>query len=178
MAIMTHDNGGDFEPIPLGMHRAICANVFDVGIQPGYQGGPNQSKVVILWEIEKKSEKTGKRFTVTKIYTNSIGEKSNLGNDLTSWRTRAFTEEERKGFDLEKIIGAPCQLNIVPGGQDGTKAKVAIVLPKDSAPYWDIETGQDYMPNFVKKMVEGQLVQAAKKSDIGTAEFDDDIPFN
>lgn len=176
MPIYTQDNGGDMEPIPQGIKRAICINVFDVGIQPGYQGGPNQRKVVILWEIEDKSERTGKRFTVTKIYTNSIGDKSNLGNDLRSWRTRPFTDEERKQFDLEKVIGAPCQLNLVPGGQDGDKAKVAIVLPKAAGEYWTAETTREYVPKFVERMIEGQLVQASKTS-LKNPEFVDDIPF-
>ena len=30
MGTIASDNGGDFEPVPAGMHRAICINVFDV----------------------------------------------------------------------------------------------------------------------------------------------------
>lgn len=188
--MVVQDNGGDFEPIPLGVHKAICINVFDVGLQPGYQGGPAQKKVVILWEIEPKCEKTGKRFTVTKIYTQSIGDKSNLGNDLTSWRTKPFTAEERKGFELNNVIDKPCQLNLVAGGKNMDKAVVQSVLPAAKTmdaqgkahpvEYWIPETGKDYVPNFVSKMLEQRLVEAPKPTvQTVTADdgFPDEIPF-
>lgn len=157
--MVVKDNGGDFETPPLGIQRSICVNYFDVGLQPGYQGGPAAKKVVLLWELEARQE-NGKRFQVTKIYTQSIGAKSNLGADLESWRTKPFTDEERKGFDLEKIKLRPCQLNLVANGD---RAKVAMVLPADkTSPYWDVETSPDYIPRFVQKMIDEQLVIAPK----------------
>lgn len=188
MGIMAQDNGGDFEPVPAGMHRAICVNVFDVGYQPGYQGNPPAHKVVVLWEIEPLNSQ-GKRFTVTRIYTLSIGDKSNLGNDLTTWRGRPFTAEERKGFDLDNIINKPCQLNLV---QAGERVKIAGVMPATTVPdpatrknmpagYWTIETKRDYVPNFVKKMLEAQVPapQRGKQPAPAAAgdDFIDDIPF-
>ncbi len=177
--MVVKDNGGDFETPPLGIQRAICVNVFDVGLQPGYQGGPAARKVVLLWELEARME-NGKRFQVTKIYTQSIGAKSNLGADLESWRTKPFTEEERKGFDLDAILRKPCQLNLVANGD---RAKVAMVLPADkSEPYWDIETPSDYVPKFVAKMRDEQLVSVPKHGietvAAGADGFADDIPFD
>jgi hypothetical protein len=192
MGIMASDNGGDFEPVPAGMHRATCVNVFDVGYQPGYQGAPPAHKVVVLWEIEPLNSQH-KHFTVTRIYTLSIGDKSNLGNDLTTWRGRPFTAEERRGFDLDNIIGKPCQLNLV---QNGDKVKIAGVMPATMIPdattrknvpagYWTIETKRDYIPNFVKKMLESQIAppskaKAPQPAAAGAApgdDFTDDIPF-
>lgn len=183
MGTVVKDNGGDFEPLPAGMHRAICVNYFDVGMQPGYQGGPPHEKIIVLWEIEARSL-AGKRFSVTKIYTKSIGEKSNLGYDLTSWRGRAFTEDERKGFDLDAIKHKPCQLNLIPSDKD--RVKIGAVLPaaRDGSghimQHWTPETPADYVPNFVQKMRDMQIVQTPKH---GTAErladdgFTDEIPF-
>jgi len=54
-----------------------------------------------------------KRFVVTKTYTASLNEKANLRKDLESWRGRPFTVEELQGFDLEKVVKAPCMLNLV-----------------------------------------------------------------
>jgi hypothetical protein len=187
MGIVARDNGGEYEPIPIGLHRAICINVFDIGFQPGYQGKPPAHKVVVLWEIEAKSETTGKRFTITKIYTLSIGEKSNLGCDLTSWRGKAFTDEERAGFDLDNIKFKACQLNVVPHND---RVKIASVLPAQKVPdpvtkknvtaiHWKPETLADYIPNFVSKMISEQLPPPEKTSSSNSNtgdEFTDDIP--
>ena len=40
-------------------------------------------------------------------------EKANLRHDLQSWRGRSFTEEEAKAFDITKLIGIPCMLNVI-----------------------------------------------------------------
>lgn len=185
MGIMVKDNGGDFEEIPTGVHRAVCINVYDVGVQPGFQGGPPAHKVVILWELEPKDSK-GRRFQITKIYTLSIGDKSNLGNDLASWRGRPFTAGERQGFDLDAIKGKPCQVNVVAGAKPG-KTKVGSVLPaaRDQATgratnHWAPETKPDYVPNFVQKMMDDQIIQMPKRQVVEVVSgdgFTDDIPF-
>ncbi len=163
MGVVAKDSGGDFEPIPVGLHRALCINVFDVGYQPGFQNNPPAHKVVVLWEIEPLNSK-GKHFTVTKIYTLSIGDKSNLGADLTSWRGKPFTEEEKDGFDLDKIKGKACQLNLVSSGD---RVKISTVLPAfreiDPATrasvismHWLPDTDIAFVPNFVQKMATKQ----------------------
>jgi hypothetical protein len=42
-----------------------------------------------------------------------LSEKSRLRPTLEAWRGRKFTKEELDGFDLEKLIAAPCQIQIV-----------------------------------------------------------------
>jgi hypothetical protein len=161
MGIIAKDNGGEFEPIPLGIHKAICINVFDIGYQPGFQNGPPHHQVVLLWEIEPTQTwepNVGKHFTVTKFYTLSINKKSNLGQDLESWRSIPFTPEQMEGFDLDNIIGKPCQINLVANGD---KAKVAAVLPAAKAQgpdgkmhnvqYWAPENKRDFVPKFIDK---------------------------
>lgn len=177
--MIVKDSGQEFEKIPAGIHHAVCANVFDIGRQPGFQGGPAYRKVVVLWEIDARhtwdGELKGKRFQVTKIYTQSIGEKATLRIDLTSWRGRAFTPDELKGFELENIIWKPCQLNLV---ENGEKVKVQNVLPADkSFAAWTPETPKDYVPKFVQKMIDEQLPEPVQGGG-GAAEFNDDIPFN
>lgn len=186
MGIVARDTGADYEPIPIGLHRSICINVFDVGFQPGYQGKPPSRKCVILWEIEPKSSMTGKHFTITKIYTLSIGEKANLGIDLVSWRGKPFTKEERDGFDLDNIKNKACQLNVVPHGD---KARISSVLPAQRAldpetnkqvvtVHWKPDTASDYIPNFVAVMIANQLPPPERTaSPVGTSDdFVDDVP--
>ena len=54
-----------------------------------------------------------KPFSIGKEYTLSLSSKSNLYKDLVSWRGKPFTEEELEGFDLSKLLGKPCQIQII-----------------------------------------------------------------
>ena len=44
-----------------------------------------------------------------------------------SRRGRPFTETERQGFDITKLIGVPCQLNVMH--TDSGKERVSSVMP-------------------------------------------------
>lgn len=114
MAIMASGgNGGGFELAPGGLHQAVAVDVVDLGMLEVSFGGhtKQQRKVRISWQINEDMS-TGKPFLISKRYTLSLHEKSNLRRELESWRGRAFTEDELTGFDLEKLIGANCQLNV------------------------------------------------------------------
>ena len=118
-----------FEPAPPGLHNAVCCDVVDLGVVDG-AFGPKR-KVKLIWQLEEKN-KTGERFQARATYTQSLAEGSNLRRDLESWRGRAFTPEEKKGFDLERIIGVTCQLSLkhaVSKSTGRTYAQVTAVLP-------------------------------------------------
>jgi hypothetical protein len=204
---VTDTGGGDFTPAPAGIHRAVCVAYIDLGTQEGPKymcPGQTEFKqqVVIMWEtpdetIEIEGEK--RPFVIAKFYTKSIGEKSNLCKDLESWRGRAFTPDERAGFDLDKVLGAPCQINIVHEIKDKkTRAKLSAVLPlgkgmakpiSSTKPWrYDItENGQDFpeelSEGFKKIILKSQeFLNPAKPStgqdttDYGV-QYDDEIPF-
>ena len=60
--MIVRDSGSsDWEAAPVGVQPAICVNYFDVGLQPGYQGGPPSKKVVILWELTGQRRQDGKQ---------------------------------------------------------------------------------------------------------------------
>jgi hypothetical protein len=73
-------------------------------------------------------EKGQEPFVVSKTYTLSMHEKSNLRKDLESWRGKGYTEEEARRFDVTKLLGKPCILNIIhePGKKDATKNYVKV----------------------------------------------------
>ena len=75
-------------------------------------------------------EDTTEPLTISKFYTLSLHEKSNLGIDLTSWRGRAFTEKEKQGFDITKLLGVPCMLNVIEGNNGKSKVGSLMPLPK------------------------------------------------
>ena len=175
--IVSDSGGGAREPTPTGAIGAVCSNVYDLGMQPGFDPGTFAHKVVVMWELNetlKEGEFAGKRFTISQTFTASLNDKANLCKVLESWRGIPFTAQEKRGFDLDKIIGKPCMLNIVPkaraNGEMGTAVAAVMPLPKG------MEIMTPELPrSFVPKWVQKILAAPAEQKE---PEFKDDlIPF-
>ena len=130
MSLIAKDtsSGTDFEPIPAGMHHAVCYAVIDVGTPPP-GNFPSRRKVRIHWEIphelitvEKNGVKKQMPRAISEKFTLSLASKGNLRPMLESWRGRPFTEEELAGFDLKNLLGVNCFLNVVHAKGKGEKA--------------------------------------------------------
>lgn len=140
LKLKPNDNGGNFEPVPEGLHLAICIGVWDVGLQWNDKWGIAQPKGVVMWElpddridVEKDGKKVNLPMSISKRYTLSLNKKANLRRDLEGWRGRSFAEEEAELFDLNAILGKGCQLNIVHEKKgDKTYANIQSIvgLPK------------------------------------------------
>ena len=124
----TAQNNSAFKQIPAGVHSARCGKVVDLGTQRKEYNGETSWKreVLITWETPEEMH-DGVPMTVSKFYTLSLHEKSNLGADLTSWRGRAFTETEKQGFDISKLLGVTCMLNCIEGANG--KIKINSIMP-------------------------------------------------
>lgn len=132
--------GGDtksYAPAPEGVHHAVCADVIDLGmVQSAFPdektGQPKlQHKINVVWQIGEKRD-DGKRHQLYKRYTLSLHEKAHLRHDLESWRGKAFTFDELAGFDVERLVGANCLINVQHRkSKDGLKtyANVVAVMP-------------------------------------------------
>lgn len=130
MGRMAKDSGGgDFAQAPVGNHVARCYRIIDLGTQHSeYQGQPvTRSQILISWELCNEKMDNGEPFIVSEFYTNSLSEKSKLRPALEAWRGVPFTEADLKGWDLAKIIGAPCMLNVIHN--ENKKARVASIAP-------------------------------------------------
>lgn len=117
MPIIAKKSGGDFTPAPEGVHSGVCVDVADLGMQPGPYG--SKHKVRLTWELEERMP-DGKPYITSKFYNLSLHEKSGLHKDLKAWRGKPFTPEELKGFDVEKVLGAPVTLIIEHNEKDGS----------------------------------------------------------
>jgi hypothetical protein len=110
-------NNKNSDPVPAGVHHAVCYAVIDLGTQdPGNPQFRASRKVMILWELPHETIDTQdgpKPRIISSEYTASIGKKATLRSVLESWRGKPFTADELNGFDLKNILGANCQLNIV-----------------------------------------------------------------
>jgi hypothetical protein len=142
MAIPASDSGGgNFEPLKPDSYVARCYQMVHIGTVPETYEGKHkmQNKVMITFEIPSEMrtyrEEEGERpASISKEYTVSLGENATLRKDLESWRGKPFTPDELKAFDLEKLVGAPCMLNIIEKlTQNGPKPRIATInkLHKD-----------------------------------------------
>jgi hypothetical protein len=133
MGFIASNEGGNFEMTPEGVHVARCYRMVDLGTQISeYQGQKkSQRKVMVSWELLGEDRMAdGKPFAVSKRYTLSMHEKAQLRNDLEAWRGRAFTPEEEHQFDVSKVLGNYCMLNIVHSVSNGkTYANIASIMP-------------------------------------------------
>lgn len=132
MPIIAREPDSKFTPAPEGLHQAVCVDVHDIGLQKTPWG--EKHKVLIVWQLDLVDDETGKRFDVRKFYTLSLSDKANLRKDLECWRGRKFTGDELQGFDLEKLITANCQLQVVHNLSDEGKtyANVQAIVPFNS----------------------------------------------
>ena len=128
MSIIAKNNKGEFTPAPEGLHPAVCCDVVDRGVVESQWGESHQ--VEVRWQLEDKDPKTNRPFMVQRRYRLSLHEKSSLRPMLEAWRGRKFSQEELEGFDLEKLIGVNCQVQVIHNIKDnGVYANVQAVVP-------------------------------------------------
>ena len=149
-------NGGNDTPsyptVSVGVHKARCVRVIDLGTQQNdYQGQISwKRQVMLIWEVPSETDNKGEPLTISKFYTLSLNEKANLANDLVSWRGRPFTETEKKAFDISKVAGKPCSINVILN-QNG-KPKVSTVMPIGK----NDEIAKQFHPNMVFSITDFQ----------------------
>tara|TARA_A100001391_G_C4973272_1_gene253268 strand:- start:102 stop:698 length:597 start_codon:yes stop_codon:yes gene_type:complete len=150
MSLIIKDDSqqSKYPQLSIGVHNARCIRVIDLGTQRNeYKGEVSwKRKVMITWEVHNKDAE--EPFEISKFYNHSLYEKANLAIDLTSWRGRPFTEDEKKGFDISNLVGKVCQINVIEGNNG--KPKVSTVLPTKD------EVGIQYNKSLVFSIEEYQ----------------------
>ena len=144
--VATDSGGGNFKRVPAGVFIGRCYSLIDLGTQitSGPYGEKAQHKLRIGWELFGEEEDgtpltvdvDGKQMpmTISKSYTVSMHEKARLRADLAAWRGREFTEEEAKAFDVSKLVGAYCMVNVTTSETNGkTYSNVAGLTPLPGA---------------------------------------------
>ena len=122
------EKSSSFPSVSVGVHKARCIKVIDLGTQKNeFEGNITwKRQALVIWEVPEQTSETSEPLTISKFYTLSLHEKSNLGIDLTSWRGRPFSETEKKGFDISKLIGHTCLLNVIQGNKNN---KIGSIMP-------------------------------------------------
>ena len=210
MPITAQNTGKTFELVPAGNHIARCFQMIEIGTvtEEIMKKQKRLYKVRISWELpnEKKvfdQAKGEQPFSISKKYTLSMHEKSNMRKDLESWRGKGFTDDEAKAFDITKLLGVPCMVNIIHKTSQGGNQYAAISsvtpMPKGMLcppqinstfvlSYDDVDWDSKYLtlPDYVKELIE-TTPEFHKRLDAGhndigdepvvTQDTGDDLPF-
>jgi len=124
--------------IPAGNHVARCYKMIELGtLTDEYKGESiTRHRVSLSWELPNEthtfSEEQGPQpLSMNKEYTLSMHERATLRQHLESWRGKQFTKQEAEAFDITKLLGVPCMLNIVHSqSQNGnTYAQLTSITP-------------------------------------------------
>lgn len=114
---VTAGESGSYTPAPEGTHRAVCSGIAILGTyDEEFQGvEKKQKKVRIFFELPDETREYDGKTEPTKIskeFSFSWSDKSNLYKFINNWRGKPYTPEELKQFNLPNIISAPCLLTI------------------------------------------------------------------
>ena len=106
------------EIVPAGTHFARCYSMIHIGVvEWEFQGEKKfNNKVRLTWELPYEMRDFGgeqKPLVISKEYTLSMHEKSNLRKDLEMWRGKVFTNKELGSFDVTDLLGKTCNLSVI-----------------------------------------------------------------
>lgn len=187
-------DGNGFDPVSQGMHKAICYGVYDLGTQFNEYFGKSSHRVLIQWElpeeridVDRDGETVNLPRAQSKMYTLSLHEKANLRKDLESWRGRSFTAEELAGFDLQKLLGVDCQIQVIHKKKDDkTYANVSLVIPgigkhqetENPQRFYSIDDHGTDIPDGTPEWIEKIIKDSDEWQSLqGVPLPDDDIPY-
>lgn len=123
----TENTGGDFQPVPPGIHLAVCLYVADIGIQPG-NFGP-KSRLLFVFETPALLAPDGKPMTISRRFGKNLSEKGQLRPFLTSWLGQPLSGQ----LDLAQFAGKPAML-VVSQSANGDKVYSNITACAPVAP--------------------------------------------
>jgi len=184
MAIIAKSAGSSTprEPIPAGAYAARCYSIVDLGTREETIQGNTKviRKVRVTFELPTErrlfSEEKGEQpCVISKEFNLVLSEKSTLRAFLRSWRGKDFTEAEAKAFDVAKLIGAPCLLNIIHVAGKANPSRMydeissvsplpkGMTCPAQENPSFEFSLDEydqaafDSLPNFLKEKVSGSF---------------------
>ena len=194
------NEGGDFEQAKPGLVAARFYKIVEIGTQTDtYKGETTiRKKVLIFWELDQKME-DGRPFSVFKEYTQSLGTKATLLKHLESWQGKVMSDEGKKNFPPQILLGKPCMLNLILSASDKIKVEGIMKTPDGTkvpplvnpTQYFSMDKFDTdsfgALPNWIRAKIESS--PEFKKLNTGSSEDDspgpdaphtnpdDDIPF-
>ncbi len=122
-------SGSSVPPMEAGTYPAVCVGIVDLGEQYSETFKKYSDKLLVIWEIPSQTieiDGEDKPRWLSKDFSASLNEKSNLYQTLVSWRGKAFTEneltEDENGFmqfSVLDMLGTGCFLQVIVEEKDG-----------------------------------------------------------
>ena len=156
-------------PVEPGAYPAVCIGIIDLGEQYSEKFKSYSNKVQIVWELPTETiEVDGKQEPrqLSKEFTISASKKGNLRGFLSSWNSKAYSDEEFLELDLFDQIGRACQVNVVlneTGEYSNVESAIPLMkgypVPKSSTPpiRWDMDKWDDAvfqaLPEWVQEKI-------------------------
>jgi hypothetical protein len=163
-----------YVPPPQGLHHAVCVDVWDEWVEESpFEEGKLVAKTRIVWLTDEVNPETGKPYSIGKTYTLSLHERAKLRAHLEAWRNKAFTEEELRGFDLDKLLGVNCQIQVAHklNQRGSTTAEIQAIVPMAKG-----ATKLSVPVDYVRRKDKVQTKPTASQPG-GVVITDDDVPF-
>lgn len=203
MILAEQNESAQREVVPSGNHVARCYSMIEIGTVNSEYMGEEKSlkKVRVSWELPFKKkvfkpENGEQPYSVSKEYTLSMYEKANLRKDLESWRGQGFSDEQAKSFDISKLLGKPCMINVIHKvSNKGNKyAQVSSITPIPDGmtcpdginsifelSYSDWSDDKfNSLPEWIRKEMEQTpefRMISTGGGDVNAADTNDDLPF-
>lgn len=156
----TAKTGESYETPSEANHPGALVALIDLGThRETYKDGKTNDvrKIMLVFELDEKSETLGGNHTIRKEVTLTTSPKSSLRKIMESMRGRAYAEGET--IDITKAVGRPCLCNVKHkiSGTGNTYANLESVspLPKGMPPFkptypltqWELDCGRPF-PEF------------------------------
>jgi len=102
-------SGGDYESPPPGQFVAVCAHVYDIGVQHNETFGRSTERCAIVWELSAQDSK-GAPFQMIDSLPMSLFKSSKLREAAVALLRRAVDDDDE--FDSDELIGKSAMLTI------------------------------------------------------------------
>lgn len=157
-----------------GVYFAVCIGVIDLGEQYSEKFKNYSNRVQFVWELPSETiEVEGKQEPkqLSKEFAIATKKNSGLRTFISSWNSKAYTDEEFQEVELFDQIGKACQLNVVLS-ESGEYANVDSVMPipkgfpapESSTPpiLWDMDNWSDEVFKTLPEWVQDKIKKSTQ----------------
>jgi len=157
-----------------GVYFAVCVGVIDLGEQYSEKFKNYSNRVQFVWELPSETiEVDGKQEPkqLSKEFAIATKKNSVLRTFISSWNSKAYTDEEFQEVELFEQIGKACQLNVVLS-ESGEYSNVDSVMPipkgfpapESSTPpiLWDMDNWNDEVFKALPEWVQDKIKKSTQ----------------
>jgi len=135
MKAPVSSGGGSRQVAPVGSHIARCYQIIDHGTHFDEKWNKRNRKVQFMFELPTElavfnEDKGEQPFYVKTQFNMFMNEKASLRKFIESWLGKQMNDKQAADFDITKLIGQPCMINVVHSTKgENTYANIASIMP-------------------------------------------------